>query len=211
MYEDLSKSQKAILKYIIKTTTTRGYPPSVREICRAVGLKSTSSVHNNLEKLQSFGYIRRDPSKPRAIEVLKKYEEEKTKGLNSLTIPIPVIKKTSTQINSIQDEDISEYIKLPTNLIGEKGDKFIHRISGDSMKGIGINDGDLAIIQRNPHAKNRDIVLALIDGGSLTLKRYFDEGDKIVLKPENMEMDPLFFNKSKVEILGKLIAIIRKY
>lgn len=210
MYQYLSKSQKAILEYIISFTTTKGYPPSIREISRSVGLKSTSSVHNNLEKLQSLGYIRRDTSKPRAIEVLKNYEKNKTEGLTAMTVPIPVLEKVPPNKDLILEEYVSEYIKLPTNLIGEE-DKFIHKVIGDSMKEIGINDGDLAIIERNPHAKNRDIVLALIDGENPTLKRFFDEGDKIVLKPENMEMDPLFFNKSKVEILGKLVAIIRKY
>jgi repressor LexA len=207
MYLDLTSKQILILEFIKEQLLLKGYPPSVREICLAVDLKSTSTVHAHLNKLEKLGYIRRDATKPRAIEIL---------GLdkpnfydNQEIINLPVVGEISAGVPIFADENIEEYIPMPMNLIKGKNN-FIMKVKGDSMINAGIFNGDYIIVDKQNFAQNSKIVVALIDGESATVKRFFREkNDLIMLQPENETLEPLYVNVDSVEIIGIVTGVFR--
>lgn len=203
--KDMSDKQQIILDFIRQEISTKGYPPSVREICIAVGLKSTSTVHAHLEKLERLGYIRRDPTKPRAIEILDNHD---VYSENNNILKAPIIGQVSAGQPILAFEDIQDYFPLPLNYFNSNKDIFLLKIDGDSMVEAGILDGDFVIVEKQPTANNGEIVVALIDD-SATVKRFYKKNGYIKLQPENSSMEPIIVNDCK--ILGKVIGVFRKY
>ncbi|MEG0051096.1 MAG: transcriptional repressor LexA [Terrisporobacter sp.] len=209
MYLDLTDKQVMILEFIKKQHLDKGYPPSVREICSAVGLKSTSTVHAHLNKLESLGYIRRDPTKPRAIEILNNNSVvDAPPGLNQEIIAIPIVGQITAGEPILADENIEEFMPLPTNLVKGKNN-FILKVRGESMINAGIMDKDYVIVDKNNCAVNSDIVVALINGESATVKRFFKEGRNVRLQPENEFMDPIIMDERNIEIVGIVRGVFR--
>lgn len=198
----ISRRQEQILAYIKSETEAQGYPPSVREIGRAVGLKSTSTVHGHLSQLERKGYIRRDSSKPRAIEVLP------AAGIlpRSAAVAVPLVGRVTAGLPVLAVENIEDYFPLPKDF-GEQGTLFMLRVAGDSMIEAGILDGDYVIVRQQENAENGEIVVALIDDEA-TIKRFFKEKDRIRLQPENRFMDPIIVEDAS--IVGKVIGVIRR-
>lgn len=198
--EELTRRQRQILDYIKACIRERGYPPSVREIGEAVGLKSTSTVHAYLSRLEQKGFIRRDPTKPRAIEV---FDEAMARAR---TVAVPLVGQVTAGQPILAVENIEDVLPLPTGLVPD-GEVFALRIRGDSMIGAGILDGDYVIVRRQETADNGDIVVALIDDEA-TVKRFFRENDRIRLQPENPAMEPIYVRDAR--ILGKVVALLRR-
>ena len=196
----INNRQKQILKHIKDTLRSKGYPPSVREIGEAVGLSSSSTVHGHLAKFEELGFIKRDPTKPRAIDVL----DEAPWRQKSLT-PIPLIGKVTAGQPILAIENIEETYPLPTELVGE-AETFMLTVQGDSMINAGILDGDLIIVRVQRSANNGDIIVAMIDEEA-TVKRFYKEHDRIRLQPENPAYEPIF--SRDVTILGKVIGVFR--
>lgn len=204
MYEDLNRSQLEILYYIKNQIQKKGYPPSVREICKGVNLKSTSTVHRHLEKLESKGYIRKDPTKPRAIEVLDKPDEDIFAPKK--TVDIPIIGNVTAGEPILAVEHVEDTFPVPIEM-AERGPLFMLQVRGDSMIEAGILDGDYVIVKQQNDAINGDIVIALIENEA-TVKRFFKEKDYVRLQPENEAMSPILVKN--VTILGKVIGLFRK-
>ena len=204
MYEDLNQNQIEILIYIKNQIQKKGYPPSVREMCKGVNLKSTSTVHRHLEKLEAKGYIRRDPTKPRAIEVLDRSNNDTFAPKK--TIDIPIIGDVTAGEPILAIEHIEDTFPIPLE-IAERGSLFMLQVRGDSMIDAGILDGDYVVVKQQNDASNGDIVIALIDNEA-TVKRFFKEKNHIRLQPENQTMSPILLNN--VIILGKVIGLYRK-
>ncbi len=201
----ISKRQQDILEFIKKQVSEKGYPPSVREIGEAVGLASSSTVHGHLARLEKKGYIRRDPTKPRAIEILTNENTNIiTKGE---TVNVPIIGKVTAGIPITAIENIEDYIPLPERLVPHDGNLFILVIEGESMIEAGIFDGDLVIVRQQHTANNGEIVVAMTEENEATVKRFFKEKDFIRLQPENSSMDPIIVRN--VTILGKVIGLYR--
>ncbi|HBI90973.1 MAG TPA: transcriptional repressor LexA [Terrisporobacter glycolicus] len=205
---DLTNKQAMIFEFIREQQLSKGYPPSVREICSAVGLKSTSTVHSHLNKLEKLGYIRRDPTKPRAIEILNGNSLGDVTGMNQEIIPIPVVGQITAGEPILAEQNIEEYIPLPSNLIQGK-DNFILKVKGESMIGAGILDKDYVIVDRNNHASNSQIVVALINGEYATVKRFFKEDRLVRLQPENEFMDSIILDERNIEIVGIVKGVFR--
>lgn len=220
----LTNMQKEILQYIIKVQEEKGYPPSVREICAAVNLKSTSTVHGHLARLESKGYIRRDPAKPRAVEILVRPNQEPMQrkiGLTSTqkTVPfqdpasnepemvaVPIIGRVRAGEPILAVENIEDYFPIPVTLT-HNSECFMLRVQGESMVNAGIYEGDLILIRRQNTAANRDKVVALL-GDSVTVKTFYKEDKFVRLQPENDYMDPILVKDCT--ILGKVIGLFRK-
>jgi repressor LexA len=200
----ISNRQQAILDFIKSEVKGKGYPPSVREIGEAVGLASSSTVHGHLARLEKKGLIRRDPTKPRAIEILS--EDDSLSQFALSTVRVPVIGKVTAGEPITAVENIDEYFPLPEHLVGDD-EVFMLTISGDSMINAGIFDGDLVIVRQQPHAVNGDIVVAMTDEGDATVKRFFKEKNYFRLQPENDALEPIILNS--VSILGKVIGVFR--
>ena len=197
----ITSKQKEILEYIKETILKKGYPPTVREICEAVRLKSTSSVHSHLETLERNGYIRRDPTKPRAMEIL-----DDTFGLTRREmVQVPMIGTVAAGLPILAEENIEEYFPIPAELL-PNSQTFMLRIKGNSMINAGIFEGDRVIVEQTPTAENGDIVVAMIDD-SAPVKRFYKEGDHYRLQPENDTMEPIIV--SNLNVLGKVIALFR--
>ena len=194
--------QMEVYNFLKKTTLEKGYPPSVREICEAVGLRSTSTVHGHLSRLEKKGYIRRDTTKPRAIEFIK--EEVVPKEM----VRIPVVGKVTAGMPILAVENIEDTFSLPLQFIHSNKELFMLKVSGTSMIEAGINDGDYAIIEKTNVASNGDKVIALIENEA-TLKTFYKEKDHIRLQPENSTMEPIIVDDCS--ILGKLVGIFRNY
>ncbi|GFN36483.1 transcriptional repressor LexA [Tepidimicrobium xylanilyticum] len=205
MYEDLNQVQFEILHFIKSQIQKNGYPPSVREICKGVNLKSTSTVHRHLEKLETKGYIRKDPTKPRAIEVLDK--EEDSLFTSKKTVDVPILGKVTAGQPILAVEHIEDTFPVPIE-IAERGPLFMLKIQGDSMVDAGILDGDYVLVKQQNDAINGDIVVALL-GDEATVKRFYKEKDYIRLQPENEAMSPIL--AKEVTILGKVIGLYRKF
>ncbi|MCT4543970.1 MAG: transcriptional repressor LexA [Vallitalea sp.] len=203
MSNDLSEKQNKILNFIKKEILSKGYPPSVREICNAVGLKSTSTVHGHLERLEKKGIIRRDPTKPRAIEII----DESISPIRREMVSVPIIGKVAAGEPLLAVENIEEYFPIPTEYMPNK-QTFMLNVKGNSMIDAGIYDGDLILVQQQNNADNQDIVVALVDD-SVTVKRFFREADHIRLQPENRFMEPIILDD--VTILGKVIGLFRRF
>lgn len=194
-----SDKQTAILEFIRSEIEQKGYPPSVREICCAVGLKSTSSVHAHLTQLEKKGLLRRDPTKPRAMEVLD--------GQGSRGRSVPLVGRVTAGLPILATENIEDYLVLPQSLQG-RGDLFALRVQGESMIEAGIEDGDIVVLRRQETAENGEIVVAMIDDEA-TLKRVYYEDGHVRLQPENAAMEPIYADE--VVILGRLLALFRQY
>ncbi len=204
--QNLSAKQQEIFDYLKKCILERGYPPAVREICEAVHLKSTSSVHAHLETLEQKGYIRKDPTKPRAIEILDDTFNLSRREL----VNIPIIGTVTCGEPIIAEERIDGYFPVPPEYLKATGkNTFMLKVKGDSMINVGIYHGDLVMIEETNTAKNMDIVCALIED-SATIKTYYKEADHIRLQPENDSMEPIIVN-GDVAILGKVIGLFRTF
>ncbi len=202
MIDIKSNKQSEIYEFIKNQVNTKGYPPSVREICEAVNLSSTSTVHGHLTRLEKKGLIRRDPTKPRAIELLQEPYQRKE------MIDIPIVGKVTAGIPILAEECIEDYLTIPLDFVNSTNELFILKVQGDSMIEAGIHDKDLAIIEKTSTAANGDIVVALIENEA-TIKRFYKESGHIRLQPENSTMEPIIVPDCKV--LGKLSGIYRKY
>ena len=195
---DASEKKMQILDFIRREIDDKGYPPSVREICLAVGLKSTSTVHAHLNRLEEEGYIRRDATKPRALELT---DTATVRGRS-----VPLVGRVTAGMPILAQQNIEEYYMLPQNLVG--GDEvFILSVQGESMIEAGILDGDFVIVRRQSHAENGDIVVAMIDDEA-TVKRVFYEKTRVRLQPENSAMQPIYARD--VTVLGRVIALFRQ-
>jgi repressor LexA len=199
---DLTKRQKEIFDFIRKYAAKTGYPPTVREIGKAVGLHSSSTVHAHLANLEKLGLVRRDPSKPRAIELLF----DKAKRTISPGNGLPLVGQVAAGAPILAEENIEEYLEVPDVIGGEDGD-YILQIRGESMKDAGILEGDYVIVRPSDDAADGEIVVALI-GEEATVKRIFREKDHIRLQPENEEMEPILTTEARV--LGKVVGVFRK-
>lgn len=202
-YGKISTKQNEILDYLKSQIISRGYPPAVREICEAVHLKSTSSVHSHLETLEKNGYIRRDPSKPRAIEVV---DDEFNLTRREL-VNVPIIGTVTAGQPILAVENIDGYFPIPTEYMPNE-QTFMLKVKGESMINAGIFDGDQIIVEKQSHANNGDFVVALIDD-SVTVKTFYKENGHYRLQPENDYMDPIIVEH--VEILGKVIGLFRLF
>lgn len=201
MGDKISAKQGEILEYIKSEILGKGYPPSVREICDAVHLKSTSSVHSHLESLERNGYIRRDPTKPRAIEIM----DDVFNLVRREVVNVPLVGTVAAGQPLLAEENIEGYFPIPVEMLPNK-ETFMLRVKGDSMINAGIFDGDRVIIQQQAHAENGEIVVALIDD-SATVKRFFKEDGRYRLQPENDAMEPIY--AEEVQILGKVVGLFR--
>ena len=206
MERQVTVRQEEILDFIRRTVAGRGYPPSVREIGEAVGLSSPSTVHSHLSALVSAGYLRRDPTKPRAIEVMEPDRTEPSLH-RAPTRDVPLVGHIAAGSPILAEEDIEDVYPLPTELVGN-GPLFMLRVRGDSMVGAGILDGDLVVIRRQPEAEDGQLVAALIDGGEATVKRLRRRPGKVILEAENPAYAPMEF-ESGVDILGKVVTVMR--
>lgn len=207
--ERLSERQRQVLVFIRDTVADRGYPPSVREIGEAVGLSSPSTVHAHLSALVRGGYLRRDPSKPRAIEVLdpgaaRSREPGERAGLRD----VPLVGRIAAGSPILAEEDIEDVVPLPVDLVGT-GPVFMLRVRGDSMTGAGILDGDLVVVRRQPDADDGEIVAALVDGEEATVKRLHRRDGKVVLRSENPAYPDMTFGEG-VEVIGKVVSVLRR-
>ncbi len=201
---DLTPRQKQIFEFIKKEVRDKNYPPSVREIGNEVGLTSSSTVHSHLHSLEKKGYIRRDPTKPRAIEILG---EDHTSDINQgEAVQIPILGQVAAGLPIFATENIEDYFPVPAELVKE--DKvFMLQIRGDSMHNAGILHDDFVIVRQQNTAVNSDIVVALLEDEA-TVKRFFREKDHIVLKPENDLYQPI--KSREIQILGKVIGVFRR-
>ena len=204
MTQKISKRQQAILAFIKEEVRSKGYPPSVREIGEAVGLASSSTVHGHLARLESKGLIRRDPTKPRAIEVL---DQDDLVVSKSSVIHVPLIGKVTAGIPISAIEDIQEYFPLPDKYGAAEDELFMLEIMGESMIEAGILDGDYVIVKKTSTAENGEIVVAITEEDEATVKRFYKEKTHFRLQPENSSMDPILVNQ--VSILGKVVGLYR--
>ena len=197
----ISAKQKEILEYIKGEILSKGYPPAVREICEAVHLKSTSSVHSHLETLEKNGYIRRDPTKPRAIEII----DDNFNLTRREVVNVPIIGQVAAGQPLLAVENIENYFPIPTEFM-PNAETFMLKVKGDSMINAGIFNGDKILVQKQSDAQNGDIVVALVDD-SATVKTFYKEYGHFRLQPENDTMDPIIVNECS--ILGKVFGIMR--
>ena len=197
----ISKKQEEILEYIKSQILERGFPPAVREICEAVNLKSTSSVHSHLETLEKNGYIRRDPTKPRAIEIL----DDSFNLTRREMVQVPILGRVAAGEPLLAEQNIEEYYPIPVEFM-PNSECFMLKVRGESMINAGILDGDYVVVEKKNTASNGEMVVALIDDGA-TVKTFYKEEGIIRLQPENDNMEPLILES--VDILGKVIGVFR--
>ncbi len=202
-YGKISAKQREILEYLKSQIVNRGYPPAVREICEAVKLKSTSSVHSHLETLEKNGYIRRDPSKPRAIEII----DDGFNFSRREVVNVPIVGTITAGQPILAVENLDGYFPIPTEYMPNE-ETFMLKVKGESMINAGIFDGDKILVQKQPTAANGEIVVALIDD-SVTVKTFYKENGYYRLQPENDTMDPIIVNE--LNILGKVIGLFRLF
>ena len=195
----ITDKQREILEYIKEMILKKGYPPAVREICEAVHLKSTSSVHSHLESLEKNGYIRRDPTKPRTIEIL----DDDFALTRREVVNVPVIGTVAAGTPILAEQNIEDYLPIPAEMLPNK-EVFMLKVKGSSMIEAGIYSGDKVIVAKQPDAENGDKVVALVDD-SATVKTFYKENGHFRLQPENSTMDPIILDH--VEILGKVIGL----
>ncbi|QDW74007.1 transcriptional repressor LexA [Lachnospiraceae bacterium KGMB03038] len=197
----ISAKQQEILDYIKSQILERGFPPAVRDICEAVHLKSTSSVHSHLETLEKNGYIRRDPTKPRAIEIL----DDSFQMLRRETANVPIVGRVAAGEPLLAEQNIEDYFPIPTEFL-PNNQTFLLKVRGESMINAGILDGDYVLVEQRQTASNGEMVVALIEDGA-TVKTFYKEEGVIRLQPENDTMDPIIVQD--VMILGKVIGVFR--
>ena len=201
---ELSRRQEQILDFIRSEIHRKGYPPSVREIGQAVGLSSSSTVHSHLAALEVKGFIRRDPSKPRALEVLDFRDNERAIDMGQVSA-VPVVGRVAAGEPILAAENIEQTLPLPTEFSGEQ--TFILKVRGDSMIDAGILDGDFVVVRQQETASNGDIVVAML-GDDATVKTFYREADRIRLQPENATLEPIYARD--VSVLGKVVALFRR-
>ena len=197
----ISEKQREILEYIKQEILQRGYPPAVREICEAVNLKSTSSVHSHLETLEKNGFIRRDPTKPRAIEIL----DDDFNLTRREVVNVPVVGQVAAGEPILAEQNIQDYFPIPVEYM-PNAETFMLKVKGESMIGAGIFSGDTVLVQRQSDARNGDMVVALVDD-SATVKTFYKEDGHYRLQPENDTMDPIIVDNC--QILGKVYGVLR--
>ncbi|MBQ6845018.1 MAG: transcriptional repressor LexA [Agathobacter sp.] len=200
-YGRISDKQKEILEYMKQEILNKGYPPTVRDICEAVKLKSTSSVHSHLETLEKNGYIRRDPTKPRAIEIIDDNFNLTRREMTN----VPMLGRVAAGEPILAVENVESYFPIPTEFM-PNNEAFMLKVKGESMINAGIFDGDNVLVEKCNTARNGDMVVALVDD-SATVKTFYKEADHIRLQPENDSMDPIIVNDC--EILGKVFGVFR--
>ena len=214
---DLTKRQQEIYDFIKRYAAEHGYPPTVRDIGKAVGLASSSTVHAHLANLEKLGLLRRDPSKPRAIELLGRFREELGGAVesavgaavgsvrNAITPGLPVVGHVAAGQPILAEENIEDYVQVPQIAGGADGE-YVLRVRGESMKDVGILEGDFVVVRPQETAQDGEIVVALV-GEEATVKRFFREADHIRLQPENAEMEPI--RTSDVRVLGRVVGLFR--
>lgn len=202
----VSKRQEDILAFIKEEVRTKGYPPSVREIGEAVGLASSSTVHGHLARLESKGLIRRDPTKPRAIEILDMEEDVPVSKAN--VVNVPLIGKVTAGLPITAIENVEDYFPLPDSYGTSEDQLFMLEVMGESMIEAGIHDKDYVIVKQTATADNGDIVVAMTEDNEATVKRFFKEKDHFRLQPENSSMEPILVDQ--VSILGKVVGLYRQ-
>jgi repressor LexA len=201
---DLTKRQQEIFDFIKRYSLAHGYPPTVRDIGKAVGLASSSTVHAHLANLEKVGLLRRDPSKPRAIELLDRAVE----SVKSVVAPdggLPLVGRVAAGQPILAEENVEDHVAVPPQAGGDHGE-FVLEVRGDSMVNAGMLDGDLVVVQRQDTANDGDIVVALV-GEEATVKRFYREPDHIRLQPENDHMEPI--RTREVQIMGKVVGLLR--
>lgn len=203
MYPDLSMRQTKILDFIKEEIRKKGYPPAVREIGQAVGLLSSSTVHGHLQTLEEKGYIRRDPTKPRAIEILD--SSNSSMETNKKVVHVPIVGRVTAGLPILAVENIEGTFPLPEDLV-RQDNVFMLKVQGDSMIEAGIINGDFIIVRQQNEARNGDIVVALL-GDEATVKRFFKERTLIRLQPENSAMEPIY--SQDISVLGKVVGVYR--
>ena len=208
MSEALTPRQREILNVISTSMQDRGYPPSVREIGEAVGLNSPSTVHNHLNTLQKMGFLRRDPTKPRAIEVRFDTNSEVAMERRP-SRHVPLIGDVAAGTGLLAQQNVEDLIPLPTDFTGE-GELFMLRVRGESMIDAGILDGDFVVARQQQVAENGDIVVAGIPGDEATVKTFKKSGNKITLVPANTSMEPMVFTSDEVHVFGKVVTVLRR-
>ena len=205
---ELTGKRKEILDFIASQLQSRGYPPSVREIGEAVGLTSSSTVHTHLTTLQRQGYLRRDPTKPRAIEV--RYDTMSGAAIERRQAHhIPLIGEVAAGTDVLAHENVEELLPLPVDFTGE-GQLFMLKVRGESMIGAGILDGDFVVVRQQPEVDKGDIVVAGIPGDEATVKTFGRKGSKVVLTPSNPAMSPMVFDPGEVHVYGKVVTVLRR-
>jgi repressor LexA len=202
LVKDLTKRQREIFDYIGSYLSKHGYPPTVREIGKAVGLHSSSTVHAHLSKLESLGVLRRDPSKPRALEVLVERAKKVVRPSG-----LPLVGQVAAGEPILAEENIEDYLEVPDVVGGEDGD-YILRIRGESMKDAGILEGDFVVVRPTERARDGEIVVALVGEEEATVKRFFREKDQVRLQPENRSMKPI--RTRDVTVLGRVVGVFRR-
>lgn len=209
MAPKISTRQRDILTFIEQQMRDRGFPPSVREIGEAVGLTSPSTVHSHLNTLQRLGYLRRDPTKPRAIEV--RYDPNSGAMLERRPVRhVPLVGDVAAGTDVLAEENVEELLPVPEDFAGE-GELFMLRVRGDSMIDAGILDGDYVVATQIDHPNNGDLVVAGIPGGEATVKTYSRSGADVTLTPANPDMQPMTFRADDVEMYGKVVTVMRRY
>lgn len=200
-YGKISKKQQEILEYIKNEILNKGYPPSVRDICEAVKLKSTSSVHSHLETLEKNGYIRRDPTKPRAIEII----DDNFNLVRREVVNVPLVGTVAAGVPLLAVENVENYFPIPSEYMPNQ-EVFMLKVKGESMINVGVFDGDYVLVQKQQNASNGDMVVALVED-SATVKTFYKEKNYIRLQPENDYMDPIIVEDAM--ILGKVFGVFR--
>ena len=200
----LTKRQREIFDFIKRYSSEHGYPPTVRDIGKAIGLTSSSTVHAHLANLEKLGLVRRDPTKPRALELLGEAARKVVPGRAGL----PLVGRVAAGAPILAEENIEEYVEIPDIAGGDAGE-YLLRVRGDSMKDAGILDGDFVVVQRQDAATNGEIVVALVgEESEATVKRFFHEADHVRLQPENETMEPI--RSRDVRVLGRVVGVFRK-
>jgi len=203
---DLTKRQQEIFDFIKRYSAKYGYPPTVRDIGKAVGLASSSTVHAHLANLEKIGLLRRDPTKPRAIELLDRATAGVTAGVRSLVRPgLPLVGQVAAGQPILAEENIEDYVQTPSCAGGTDGE-YLLRVRGESMKDAGILEDDLVVVRPQETAQDGEIVVALV-GEEATVKRFFQESDHVRLQPENESMEPI--RSRDVRVLGKVVGLMR--
>ena len=197
--EGLTQRQEQVLEFIRESVRVHGYPPTVREICAKLDLSSPSTVHAHLANLERLGFIKRDPSKPRALDVVRELRPPR---------PLPLVGRVAAGAPILAEENIEELVDVP-GFLRRDDDDFVLRVSGDSMTDAGIFDGDFIVIHAQEDAANGEIVVALV-GDEATTKRFYREGERIRLQPENDLYEPLLLEAVEVQLVGKVVGVLRR-
>ena len=204
----LTPRQRGILDVIERNMRDHGYPPSVREIGEAVGLTSPSTVHNHLNTLQRLGYLKRDPTKPRALEV--RYESSSGAVMERRPVRhVPLVGDVAAGTDVLAQENVEEILPLPLDFTGD-GELFMLRVRGDSMVDAGILDGDFVVARQQPSANNGDTVVVGIPGGEATVKTWQRKGNQVTLVPHNPRLEPMVFGADEVSLYGKVVTLLRR-